>query len=29
MVVVTHNAKLAKKLSRQMELADGRIQVEK
>jgi lipoprotein-releasing system ATP-binding protein len=29
MVVVTHNAKLAKKMSRQMELADGRIQVER
>ena len=29
MVVVTHNAKLAKKMSRQMELTDGRIQVEK
>jgi lipoprotein-releasing system ATP-binding protein len=29
MVVVTHNAKLANKMSRQMELADGRIQVEK
>lgn len=29
MVVVTHNAKLAKKMSRQMELADGRIQGEK
>jgi lipoprotein-releasing system ATP-binding protein len=29
MVVVTHNAKLAKKMSRQMELADGRIQIEK
>jgi len=29
MVVVTHNPKLAKKMSRQMELADGRIQVER
>jgi lipoprotein-releasing system ATP-binding protein len=29
MVVVTHNAKLAKKMSRQMELADGRVQVER
>jgi len=29
MVVVTHNAKLAKKMSRQIELADGRIQGEK
>jgi len=29
MVVVTHNAKLAKKMSRQMELADGRMQIEK
>ena len=29
MVVVTHNAKLAQKMSRQMELVDGRIQVEK
>lgn len=29
MVVVTHNAKLAKKMSRQMELADGRMQVER
>jgi lipoprotein-releasing system ATP-binding protein len=29
MVVVTHNDKLAKKMSRQMELADGRIQVER
>ena len=29
MVIVTHNAKLAKKMSRQMELTDGRIQVEK
>lgn len=29
MVVVTHNAKLAKKMSRQMELADGRMQIER
>ena len=29
MVVVTHNPKLAQKMSRQMELADGRIQVER
>ena len=29
MVVVTHNAKLAEKMSRQMELADGRMQIEK
>lgn len=29
MVVVTHNPKLANKMSRQMELGDGRIQVER
>lgn len=29
MVVVTHNARLANRMSRQIELADGRIQVEK
>jgi len=29
MVVVTHNSKLAEKMSRQVELTDGRIQVER
>jgi predicted ABC-type transport system involved in lysophospholipase L1 biosynthesis ATPase subunit len=29
MVIVTHNQRLAQRMSRQIELVDGRIQVEK